>query len=141
MRIILLQDVPKIGRKYDIKDVSSGYARNFLFPRGLAELATSDKIKLSETKRKQTEQEMAIQDNILGKNINILEGLTIEVKEKSNEKGHLFAGIHKKEISKILREKNHIDIPAELIEIGKPIKEIGKHKIKVKDKEFILNII
>lgn len=140
MKIILLQDMPEVGRKYDIKDVSSGYARNFLFPRGLAELATPDKIKSAEMRKKQTEQEKEVQGDILEKNINSLDGLVIEVKEKSNEKGHLFAGIHKEEISKILKEKNHIDIPAELIEIEKPIKEIGKHKIKVKNKEFMLNI-
>ncbi len=141
MKIILLQDVPKTGRKYDIKNVSSGYARNFLFPRGLAELATPDKIKAAEIRKKQTEQEKEVQGDILGKNISSLEGLIVEVKEKSNEKGHLFAGIHKEEISKILKEKKHIDIPAELIEIEKPIKETGKHKIKVKDKEFMLNIL
>jgi large subunit ribosomal protein L9 len=141
MKIILLQDVPKTGRKYDIKNVSSGYARNFLFPRGLAELATPDKIKAAEIRKKQTEQEKEVQGDILGKNISSLEGLIVEVKEKSNEKGHLFAGIHKEEISKILKEKKHIDIPAELIEIEKPIKETGKYKIKVKDKEFMLNIL
>lgn len=141
MKIILLQDVPKTGRKYDIKNVSSGYARNFLFPRGLAELATFDKIKSAEIIEKQAEQKRAVQSNILDKNIDSLEGLIIEIKEKANEKGHLFAGIHKKEISKILREKKHLDVPIELIELDEPIKETGKHKIKVKDKEFILNII
>lgn len=141
MKIILLQDVPKTGRKYDIKNVSSGYARNFLFPRGLAELATPDKIKSAETRKKQAEQEKEVQSDILDKNIDSLEGLIIEIKEKANEKGHLFAGINKKEISKILKEKSHLDVPVELIELDEPIKEIGKHKIKVKNKEFILNII
>lgn len=141
MQVILLQDVPKMGRKYDIKNVSSGYARNFLFPRGLAELATPDKVKLAEIIEKQAEQKRAVQSNILDKNIDSLEGLIIEIKEKANEKGHLFAGIHKKEISKILREKKHLDVPIEFIELDEPIKETGKHKIKVKDKEFILNII
>lgn len=140
MKVILLQDVPKLGNKYDVKNVSDGYARNFLFPRKLGEIATEKKIKEIETKKKQGEQIREIDKDILEKNIGELDGVKISIEEKANEKGHLFAGIHKEEISKILKEQKHIDIPIELIDLEHPIKETGEHKIPVKGKEFILEI-
>lgn len=138
MKVILLHDTPNIGRKYDIKNVSDGYARNFLFPKKLAQIATTQNIQAIEKQKKQYEQEKEIQKDILEKNIEALEGLEISITEKTNEKGHLFAGIRKEEISKILKEQKHLDIPAEIIELEKPIKEIGEHKIKVKNKEIKL---
>lgn len=138
MKVILLQDVPGIGKKYDIKNVSNGYARNFLIPRKLAQIATTQSIQSIEKQKKQKEQEKEVQKDILGKNIETLENLTISVTEKASEKGHLFAGIDKEKISKILKEQKQIDIPVDIIELEKPIKEIGEYKIKVKDKEFLL---
>ncbi|NOY35594.1 MAG: 50S ribosomal protein L9 [bacterium] len=140
MKIILTQDVSGLGRKYDVKDVSDGYARNFLIARGLAELATEKRIKAAEAKKKQTEQLKEIDKDILEKNLTELEGIKVSVEEKANEKGHLFAGIHKEEISKILKEQKRLDIPADLIELEHPIKETGEHKIKASGKEFILEI-
>lgn len=140
MKIILLQDVAKVGRKYDIKNVSDGFFRNFLLPRKLAEIATLQTIKSIEIRKKQSIQEIQIQKDILEKNIASLEGVKISIKEKTNEKGHLFAGVHKEEISKILKEQKNLDIPSDLIELDHPIKEVGEYKIKVGNKEFVLEI-
>lgn len=140
MKIILLQDVAKVGRKYDIKNVSDGFFRNFLLPRKLAEIATPQTIKSTEIRKKQSIQEIQIQKDILEKNIASLEGVKISIKEKTNEKGHLFAGVHKEEISKILKEQKNLDIPSDLIELDHPIKEVGEYKIKVGNKEFVLEI-
>lgn len=138
MKIILLQDVANVGRKYEVKNVSDGYGRNFLIPRNLAKRATTQAIQEIERLKKQSEQEKQIQQDILEKNIKALDGLKISTKEKANEKGHLFAAIHPEEISKILKKQEHLDIPAEMIELSQPIKEIGEYKIKVRDKEFVL---
>ena len=140
MKIILMENVPKLGNKYDVKNVSDGYARNFLLPRKMAQLATENVVKAIETQKKQHTQELEIRRDILEKNINSLDGIRISVEEKANEKGHLFSIIHPEEISRILKEKNHIDVPAKLIETEKPIKATGEHKIKVKDKEFVLEV-
>ncbi len=140
MKVILLHDVPNIGRKYEIKNVSDGYARNFLFPRKLARIATMQNIQDIEKQKKRHEQEKEIQKDILEKNIAALDGLEISITEKANEKGHLFAGIRKEEISKILKEQKHLDIPSGIIELEKPIKEIGEYKIKVKNKEIVLDV-
>src|SRR3990167_742911 len=57
MKIILLEDVKKIGKKFDVKDVSDGYAKNFLFPKGLAEVATPSALKELEKKKTEMEKE------------------------------------------------------------------------------------
>lgn len=141
MKVILLQDVPNVGRKYEVKNVSDGFARNFLFAKKLAEIATTQSIQAIDAKKKQDEQKKEVEKDILGKNIEALEGLKISIKEKTNEKGHLFAGIRAKEIAKILKDQKNIGIPEEIIEMEKPIKEKGEHRIKVKNKEFILEIL
>ncbi|MFA4890069.1 MAG: 50S ribosomal protein L9 [Candidatus Paceibacterota bacterium] len=141
MRVILLHDVPNVGKKYEVKNVSDGFARNFLFAKKLAEVATTQTIQNIETKKKQDEQKKEVDKNILGKNIAALDEVKISIKEKTNEKGHLFAAIHTKEIAKALKEQKQIEIPEEMIGLEKPIKEKGEYKIKVKNKEFILEIL
>ncbi len=148
MKVILIKDVSGLGRKYDVKDVSDGYAHNFLIARKLAEPATLKKIEATKVKEKQVEQLKKVDENILEKNLQALEGLKVSIEEKANEKGHLFSGIHKEEIIKILKEKNHIEIPEGLIDLEQPIKETGEHKISVlplgrksKGREFTLEVL
>lgn len=141
MKVILLQDVAGVGRKGDIKNVSDGYAGNFLLPKKLAQIATLNALVVAEKWKKQTEQDREIQKNILEKNINGLKELKVEIKAKANEKGHLFSIIHQDEISKILKEKYHLDIPPKIIEIPKPIKDLGSHTIKAKHQDFILDVL
>jgi len=137
MRVILLQDVIGVGRKYEVKTISDGYARNFLIPKKLAQIATSSALKAIEAQKIRAEQERAIQKDILEKNLESLNGARIEIERKANEKGHLFDSVDKKEISQILKD-NHLEVSPEMVELDKPIKEIGEHKIKIGDKEFIL---
>ena len=141
MKVILLRDVAGIGRKGEVKSVSDGYAGNFLLPKKLAQVATPNAIASAEKLKKQTEQDKDVQKNIAEKNINGLKDLKVEIKAKANEKGHLFSIIHPDEISKILKEKYHLDIPSKIIEISKPIKEIGEHTIKAKHQEFVLDVL
>src|SRR3989338_487820 len=150
MKIILSQDITGVGRKGEIRNVSDGYARNFLLPKKLAQLATPAAIASAEKLKKQTEQDREVQNDILEKNIKGLKDLKVQIKAKANEKGHLFSIIHPDEISKILKEQHHLDIPSKLIEIEKPIEEIGEHIIKVypassiggpKHQEFVLDVL
>mgnify|MGYP001580249916 CR=1 FL=1 len=141
MKVILLQDVAGIGRKGEIKNVSDGYAGNFLLPKKLAQVASSNIVATAEKLKKKTEQGKDVQKNIAEKNINGLKDLKVEIKAKSNEKGHLFSIIHPDEISKVLKEKYHLDIPSKIIEISTPIKELGAHIIKAKHQEFVLDVL
>ena len=93
MKVILLKDVAKIGRKYDIKNVADGYALNMLIPRGLAVVATEQAMKKVETLKVNDTTDKKIQTELLLKNLEVIKNLTLNLKEKANEKGHLFAGV------------------------------------------------
>ena len=150
MKIILSQDITGVGRKGEVKNVSDGYARNFLLPNKLGQIATPAAIASADKLKKQMEQDKDVQKDILEKNIKGLKDLKVQLKAKANEKGHLFSIIHPDEISKILKEEHHLDIPSKMIEIEKPIKELGEHILKVhpapgivgaKHQEFILDVL
>jgi large subunit ribosomal protein L9 len=132
MQVILLKDIQKIGRKNEVKNVSDGYAMNFLLPNKLAEQATSKKIKNLERERQNQETEEKIHIDLLIKNIRSLNGATVEIEAKANEKGHLFKGIHKEEIVAELKKQDHIDLKPEYIQLEHPIKEIGEFDITAK---------
>ena len=131
MKVILLKDVPRVGQKYDVKEVANGYGRNYLLPRGLAKIATEAEIKRAEEKRRQIEQERAARAEALAKNIEALGKITITVKGKANDKGHLFAGIHKEDIAPLLKDSAGFEVDAEYIVLEHPIKETGEHMITV----------
>lgn len=142
MKIILLHDVPKIGRKYDMKTVSDGHALNLLIPKGLAEIATPKAVARVEKLKSEDKTREKIQDDLISMNLKAIESVSLEMKEKANEKGHLFASIHKEEIIARVKAEKHIDLLPEFLMLEKPIKEVGKYVIdvKVKDKSAKLKL-
>jgi large subunit ribosomal protein L9 len=145
MKVILLKDVAKIGKKFDIKNVADGHALNFLIPKKLAELATNNAVSKIELVKQVDLAEKKIQNELLEKSIETLNNLVINIESKANEKGHLFAGIDKSEIMKEVLSKTRINIPENYVLLDKPLKEIGEHKIKVevgnKKASFTVKII
>jgi large subunit ribosomal protein L9 len=132
MKVILLQDVPKIGRKYDVKTIADGYARNFLLPRGLARVATAESEAQYAQARERHAVESRLNEELLKKNISGLEGQTITIKEKANKKGNLFAGINNRKIVEIIQKEHKVIIPSEIIELSEPIKSLGEYSITLK---------
>lgn len=132
MKIILMKDVPKVGKKYDMKEISDGYALNLLIPRGLAVAATPDVVKRVELERTRDEGERKLHEELLIKNLKELDGVTINMTEKANDKGHLFAGVHKLEIIPAIQKQTRLQIDSEHIVLDKPIKEVGVHTVQVK---------
>lgn len=139
-KVILLNDVPGTGKKYDIKDVSDGFYRNCLLPKKLAEIATPKATATVEKRKKEQEQAKQLLKDLAEKGSAKLNGIKVSISEKANEKGHLFAAVHKEEIVKILEKEKGIKIPEDMIEMDKPIKEIGKHEIKVGKSMFVLEV-
>jgi len=134
MKVIFLQDVPRVGKKYDVKEVNDGYAMNFLFPRKLAEMATPQNIAQLEMRQREIVIEREVQESLLLKNLEEIKEKVIVIKAKADEKGHLFSGIHNKEIVAEMKKQNHADISEELIVLEKPIKEVGEFEIPIKIK-------
>ncbi|MEX0933754.1 MAG: 50S ribosomal protein L9 [Candidatus Paceibacterota bacterium] len=129
MRIILLQDIAKIGKKYEEKNIANGYARNALIPQGKAILATPENRKHVATKKEVREQKWQDKEERLEKALSGLSDEKITVRVKANEKGHLFAGIGKEEISALLKKEGIIDIEPRFIECDGVIKEVGEHSV------------
>lgn len=131
MKVILLQDVPKIGKKWEEKNVSDGFALNSLIPCGLAETATKQAgaraaaaRAADETRRNATSAEVV-------KNIAKIKGARVEVSAKANEQGHLFAALHEKDIAEALSQKTSVNIPPEFLRLAHPIKTLGEHAVSV----------
>lgn len=131
MKVILLQNVPKIGKKYEQKVVSDGYATNFLIPRGLAEIATESSVSRIMLRKSQSDTESKIHEDLLLKNLHDLEGVRVEMTETANDKGHLFAGIHAEEMIPAIKEQTRLEVLPEYIVLEKPIKTVGEHQISV----------
>jgi len=142
MKVILIKDVPGLGKAYDEKNVASGYGRNFLLARGLAKQASPSILAEINKMKSKTDAEKKVREDLLAKNIEDLKEIKITMKEKANELGHLFAGIHKEEIVEAVKKQTHLDIVPDFIDMDAPIKEVGEHLIKVvandKKAEFIL---
>jgi large subunit ribosomal protein L9 len=134
MKVIFLQDVPRVGKKYDIKEVNDGFVMNFLIPRKLAELATPSAVASLEKRKKNIEIEREVQTDLLMKNLEEIKGKVITIKSKANEKGSLFKAIHKKEIVEEMKNQNNANISEEFIILEKPIKETGEFEILIEIK-------
>ena len=132
MKIILLKDIPKLGRKYEVKNASDGHAVNFLIPRGLAVAATPENSRRFEAEKAKAEGERKVHEALLADNIKALEDTVLTVSGKANEKGHLFAGLHQAEIAGELAKQARIQLDPSFIQLDHPIKEIGEHMIEVK---------
>jgi large subunit ribosomal protein L9 len=134
MRVIFLKDVPRVGKRHEVKEVNDGYAINFLFPRKLAEAATSTNVANLERRKKEVEITREIQDELLDKNLEEIKNKTITIKGKSNDKGSLFSAIKQKDLVDELKKEHRIEIKEEFILLDKPIKEVGEYEIKIKIK-------
>ena len=131
MKIIFLKDVAGVGRAYQVKDVSDGYALNFLFPRRLAEKATADKLKLFEASRAKAEAETMAASAEWDKQRAALDGKKVVVKAKTNEQGHLYQGIDAERIAQEIQMQHKMLIPSEAVEMDAHIKEIGEYEVAV----------
>jgi len=143
MKVIFLQDVPRVGKRHDIKEMPGGYAMNFLFPRKLAEMATPKAIVELGKRKKSIVVEREVQEDLLMKNLEEIKGKVLQMKAKADEKGHLFSGIHKKEIVEEMKKQQHADVSEEFIVLEKPIKEVGEFEIPIfiKDKKSSFKLI
>jgi len=130
MKIILLKDVEKLGKKGEVKSVADGYARNFLIPNKLAALATKSELaKLEEQKKieaEKAEEELKFYQEIA----NQIDGLELEILVKVSEEGKLFGAVTASQIAEKLKEKN-FEIKKEQIKLEEPIKEIGEHEATI----------
>jgi len=130
MKVILLQDVEELGKRNDVKNVTDGYARNFLFPKKMAVLATKQAIEDLE-KQKELEAQKAEQElKKIEETVAQIEGLEFEIVEKIDESGKLYGSINEVRIAKILKDKG-FNIKKKQIKIPQPIKDLGEFPVTI----------
>ncbi len=136
MKVILLEEVKNLGKKFDIKNVSDGYGRNFLLKNNLAKIATEkeiSKVRLQKEKEKEKkEKELQKIKEIAEK----VDGITLEINVNVGEKDQLFESVSAQKIAEELNKKG-FDVKKNQIDLEKPIKDLGKHSVKIKFKEEI----
>ena len=128
MKIILLTNVPKLGQKWDIKDVPFGYAKNFLLVRKLAKVAGSADIKIALTEQKKTEEAAGKKVEELKEFVKKIAGTKLEIKSKADESGTTFGSVGAKEIAEALLGAG-FKVAEDSFKIAEPIKKLGEHKV------------
>jgi large subunit ribosomal protein L9 len=131
MKVILVKDVPGLGEEGDVKDVSDGYARNYLFPRGFAiEDTPFNRNRLKDQERKMAQRKIRKKEEAqkLAEELGAL-SITIPAAVGKNEK--LFGAVHETEILKALAERGY-QLDKKCIQLNEPIKTTGEYRVPIK---------
>lgn len=131
MKVILLQDVKKIGKKGDVINTSDGYARNFLFPRKLAEEATASNLHILNNKKENERKQKLAELEAAQKVASELKGKEIKISAKTGEGGRLFGAITSKDIAELIKSQYKVIVDKKKI-VMDTIKLAGGYEIEVK---------
>ena len=132
MKVIFNVDVRGQGKKGELKEVSDGYARNYLLPRKLAAEATADNINTLKLKEKAKQAQIAREKALAEENAKKLDGIQVLIKAKAGAGGKLFGAVTSQEISRALKEQFDIDVEKNKIVQAEPIKSYGAYTVKAK---------
>ncbi|MFA6197889.1 MAG: 50S ribosomal protein L9 [Patescibacteria group bacterium] len=132
MKVILKKDIPNVGQAGQVKEVSEGYARNYLFPRQLAAVATPEAIKRAERQQSQrmvTDQKRHQQDK---EAIGQLNNAVLEFHEPATNEGHLFASVKASTIIESIHRRFGLRLDETAVKLEQPIKRTGRHTVTIK---------
>ncbi|AXI11029.1 50S ribosomal protein L9 [Oceanobacillus zhaokaii] len=132
MRVIFLKDVKGKGKKGEVKNVSDGYARNYLLKNKIAEEATPGNMKILDAqKRKDAQEEQKEKEEAINLKDKLAD-LTVEIKAKAGDGGRLFGSITSKQIAEVLEKEHGYKVDKRKIELGEPIRALGYTTVPIK---------
>lgn len=131
MNVFLLKDVTNVGHNGEIVKVTEGFARNFLFPKKLAVVATDEHVKIQKTIQKKVEEEEIAQGARSSALADIIKRLSLVIKRKVNDKGKLYGAINAEDLVELLKEKN-INVNKKQIEFDRAIRTAGEYIITIR---------
>ena len=143
MKVILRQDLTKVGKRGDIVEVAVGYARNYLLPKGLAMVATDGAVAQAASKRRARDLRDAKDREAAETVAKARVSRTIAIKAKSGSEGRLFGSVTASDIAEAVLAQTNIDIDRRKLHLGDPIKTLGTHSVTVRlhsDVEFPVTI-
>jgi len=132
MKVIFLKDVKGKGKKGEVKEVSTGYANNYLLKNKLAEEATPGNLRKLDAQKQKVKEQEAAEKAEAEKLKEDLAKITVEIKAKSGEDGRLFGSITSKQIAETLKKEHKITVDRRKIELQDPIRALGYVNVSVK---------
>lgn len=131
MKVIFLKDVKGTAKKGEVKEVSDGYARNFLIKQGLATMATDNELKKQDAQAKKKAKMMEAELESLQKMAGRLDGSEVEIFGKTSNSGKLYAAISSAKLAQEIKKQLSVKIKPEQIKLKEPLKEIGDHDVHI----------
>ena len=132
MKVIFIADVPNVARAGQTKEVANGYARNFLFPRKLAVLASSQAAASVETHLKKLSKQRAIEEAEMSELAKKINGVELTLKAKTGEKGKLYGSVTNNDIAEALSREIAREIDKKRVELAEPIRLVGVYDVIIK---------
>ena len=131
VKVILSEEVPKLGDAGDLVSVKPGFARNYLIPQGKAIIATQARVnELEHHKRVIAEKNAKLLKDLRGTR-DRLQGFELEIAAQAGEEGKLFGSVTSAQIAELVAEKG-MEIDRRKIQLSEPIKQVGEHKVPVR---------
>jgi large subunit ribosomal protein L9 len=143
MKVLLCEDIDKLGWLGDVVEVKTGYARNYLLPQGLAKVANEASIRAIAEEKARRAELRKLEGKRLEQAVKAIEGAEAVVAAKANEQGHLFGSITERQIAANLREQG-FEVRDEIVQLPEHIKEIGTHSVTLKFRDDLtatINVI
>ena len=131
MRVILKQTVPKVGKEGQVVRVKSGFARNFLFPRGMAVVADKAQLRVLEARNKRLESQLAESKSAAEESASKLDGKSVRIEVRSGTGQRLFGAVTSQDIAEAIKDQLGLEIDRKIVGILQPIKQLGHFNIEI----------
>ena len=131
MKVLLCEDIDRLGWLGDVVEVKTGYARNYLLPQGLAKVANEAGIRAIAKDKARHAEQRKLDGKRLEEAVKAIEGAEAVIAAKANEQGHLFGSVNERQIAANLREQG-FEVRDEIVQLPEHIKEIGTHSVTLK---------
>ena len=131
MKLILNSDIKSLGRKGDVVDVAKGYARNYLLPKKLAIVATTNNLEFAQKLQEKRQQQAQVNSELAESIITALADAHIVISQTTTDEGTLYAAISNLQIVEAVETFSGFKLEEEQISIENQVKEIGLHTIKI----------
>ena len=141
MKVVFLQDVPKVAKAGDVKEVSDGYSRNYLLPRKLAVVATPAELKNLELQRQANARREVRTEQEAEAFAKVLQDTNVVLKMRAGTKDKLYGSVTSADIAKEIKKLTKQEVDKRKIELPEPIRELGSHQVSIKLTKDVIAIV
>lgn len=131
IHVVLLTDVPNLGKQGDVRRVSIGFAKNKLIPDRLAALATDAAVQQAQRQKERMVRGAASREKRQKELAAAVDGSSLILQRKANEKGTLFGAVRPRDIAQALRDRGLLDVKEEMVTLPGPVTAVGAHACTV----------